>query len=81
LETLREALTPSYAAPEQWPGQRPTPATDIYALGCIIHAIVNSKLPVGGDMGSVRQAHLHNPPPDLKGVEPRLASLVNSIAA
>ncbi|MDM3788590.1 protein kinase, partial [Proteus mirabilis] len=40
LETLREALTPSYAAPEQWLGQRPTSATDIYALGCIIHALV-----------------------------------------
>ena len=79
LETLREALTPSYAAPEQWLGQRPTPATDIYALGCIIHALVNGKPPFGGDMVSVREAHLRSPPPELKGVEPRLASLVNSM--
>lgn len=79
LETLREALTPSYAAPEQWLGQRPTSATDIYALGCIIHALVNGKPPFGGELVSVRQAHLHNPPPDLKGVEPRLASLVSSM--
>jgi hypothetical protein len=79
LQTLRDALTPSYAAPEQWLGQRPTAATDVYALGCIIHAIVNGKPPFGGDLDSVRNAHLHNPPPDLQGVDPRLASLVNSM--
>jgi serine/threonine protein kinase len=33
LETLRECLTPAYAAPEQWLGQRPASATDVYALG------------------------------------------------
>ena len=79
METLREALTPSYAAPEQWLGQRPTPATDVYALGCIIHALMNGNPPFGGDMASVKQAHLHKPPPDLKGAEPRLASLVSSM--
>jgi len=79
LETLREALTPSYAAPEQWLGQRPTSATDIYALGCIIHALVNGKPPFSGDVVSVREAHLHNSPPELIGVEPRLASLVGSM--
>jgi serine/threonine-protein kinase len=79
LETLRSALTPSYAAPEQWMGLRPTSATDVYALGCIIHAILNGHPPFRGDVDSVRNAHLHSPPPDLKGVEPRLASLVNAM--
>ncbi len=31
------ALTPAYAAPEQWQGQSVTTATDIYALGLLIH--------------------------------------------
>ena len=30
VETLRSMLTPAYAAPEQWIGDRPTTATDIY---------------------------------------------------
>jgi len=27
--------TPAYMAPEQWQGQDPTPATDVYALACV----------------------------------------------
>ena len=30
--TLKKELTPYYAAPEQWRGQRATTATDVYAL-------------------------------------------------
>jgi serine/threonine-protein kinase len=44
LETLRRSLTPAYAAPEQWTGERPTPATDIYAVGCIINALFTAVL-------------------------------------
>jgi serine/threonine protein kinase len=79
LQTLRDALTPSYAAPEQWLEHRPTHATDVYALGCIIHALVGGKPPFGGDLANVRHAHLHSLPPDLNGVEPRLASLVSAM--
>jgi len=35
LETLRNSLTPAYAAPEQWQLQRPTSATDIYSVGVL----------------------------------------------
>ncbi len=35
IRTLKDALSPPYAAPEQWDGQRTTHATDVYALGCI----------------------------------------------
>jgi len=28
--------TPAYMAPEQWQGQDPTPATDVYALACVV---------------------------------------------
>jgi serine/threonine protein kinase len=27
--------TPGYMAPEQWRGERPSPATDVYALSCV----------------------------------------------
>ncbi|MBX6385674.1 MAG: serine/threonine protein kinase [Microbispora sp.] len=35
LRTLKGALSPPYAAPEQWDGRRASHATDVYALGCI----------------------------------------------
>jgi len=35
--------TPQYAAPEQFEGREPSPATDIYALGAVLHFLVTLK--------------------------------------
>jgi serine/threonine-protein kinase len=48
LNTMRESLTPPYAAPEQWRGDRPSKATDVYALGCIMHALSRGTPPFPG---------------------------------
>lgn len=77
LETLRTSLTPAYAAPEQWRGERPGHAADVYALGCIIYALINGSPPFVGDNDTLRQKHLHDVPPSLTGVPPRLAALVS----
>src|SRR5215813_2384424 len=37
--------TPDYMAPELWRGQRPSKASDIYALGVILYEIVTGRLP------------------------------------
>ena len=79
LESLRTSLTPSYAAPEQWRGERPTSATDIYALGCIFHAMITGQPPFVGDADAVREAHLHSPAPSLSGIDSRLAGLVTTM--
>lgn len=77
LETLRDSLTPPYAAPEQWLGEPPTRATDVYALGCVLHTMINGKPPFSGDMDAIRRAHLFDPPPDLNGMPPQLNGLVH----
>jgi serine/threonine protein kinase len=62
LETLRKCLTPMYAAPEQWKGDRPSSETDVYALGCIIHAVFTGNPPFSGTLDDVRESHLHDVP-------------------
>ncbi len=65
LETLRSNLTPSYAAPEQWQLQRPTNATDIYAVGCIVHTLITGQPPFTGDMDALYEHHMRSIPPPL----------------
>jgi serine/threonine-protein kinase len=79
LESLRSSLTPAYAAPEQWRGERPTTATDVYALGCIFYAMLNGNPPFVGDVDDIRDAHLHTPAPPLSGFDARIAGLVSTM--
>jgi eukaryotic-like serine/threonine-protein kinase len=81
LRTLRRCLTHGYAAPEQWREERSTKATDVYALGCLIHALLDGRPPFMGETTEVQDAHLHKAPPALaKSIaSPRLASLVTQM--
>ena len=53
--------TPRYAAPEQLRGESPTPCTDIYAAGLVLHELVTGKAPFGHlkEIGAILQAHLN----------------------
>lgn len=77
METLRNSLTPTYAAPEQWRGERPTTATDIYALGCIIHALFTGSPPFKGSIDDIRESHLHVAPEPLTVLAPRFSAFVS----
>lgn len=61
LNTLKDCLSPLYAAPEQWRLERATKATDVYAFGCIAFALLTGCPPFAS--GDLRQRHLNEDPP------------------
>jgi serine/threonine protein kinase len=73
-DTRKYAMTPPYAAPEQWRFERVTNATDIYALGILAHEMLSGAAPFPGV--DYRDEHLHDLPPALTGVSGPLASLI-----
>jgi serine/threonine-protein kinase len=66
-------LTPAYAAPEQWLDEAVGPAADQYALAATLYTCLAGHPPFHPRRGpSLREAHLHEPPPALTGVVPDL---------
>jgi hypothetical protein len=77
LQTLKGCLSAPYAAPEQWRFERASAATDVYALGCIGHALLTGKPPFAGqDVEDFSRQHQHDEPPPLDGHDSRLRSLL-----
>lgn len=73
-DTRKRAMTPPYAAPEQWLLKRATSATDVYALGAIGYEILSGhRLFDGPDFA---EQHLHEVPAALTAGTRRLRVLV-----
>lgn len=75
-QTVKECLSPEYAAPEQWLYEHATAATDVYAVGCIAYAILGGTPPFTGSIPELQEKHLHVAPPDLPGAGPQLRAVV-----
>ena len=70
-----------YMSPEQIRGEDVSPATDVYALGCVMWECLTGAPPFGGRPSMrVLFAHLQEPPPDLTAlradVDPAIARAV-----
>jgi serine/threonine protein kinase len=63
-----------YMSPEQIRGEDVSPATDIYALGCVMFEVLTGTPPFGGRPSMrVLFAHLQEPPPDLSATRPDIS--------
>lgn len=71
--------TPAYMSPEQIKGERPTPLTDMYALGIVMwHCLMGAPPYTRGD---IAYQHVHVPLPPLEGVDPQLERIVRKAAS
>jgi serine/threonine protein kinase len=69
--------TPAYMAPEQALAQPVGPYTDLYALGVMAYEMLRGRPPFEGDSPvSVLYKHVSERPPELAGIDPRIASWV-----
>jgi serine/threonine protein kinase len=75
---LRGAGTPGFMAPEQWRGEPPTPASDVFSVGVLLYDMLAGKLPFDTKGETLVD---DKPAPRLSGVRARLAALVARLLA
>lgn len=79
--TMKDFLSAHYAAPEQWNSEHATHATDVYALGCIIHELLTGKtLFDGATQADLARRHRSEPAPITAG-SATLQSLLHRMLA
>lgn len=76
--TLKGFLSPPYGSPEQWRGDKPTQASDIYSLGCIAYKILNSNPPfLGPGREDYQLQHLNDSPPIIENINPKFRTFLS----
>lgn len=76
--------SPHYFAPEQARGEKPSPASDVYAIGIVMFEMLTGRLPYGGaTQRDLALAHIQQPIPLVSDINPavpeKLAQIVYKI--
>jgi serine/threonine protein kinase len=71
LTSERLAGTPTFMAPELFQGARPSPQSDIYAVGVMLYYLLSGRLPFASDsIAALIGLHQNQPVPDIEDIVP-----------
>ena len=73
------AGTPGYMPPEAITGGTITPASDLYAVGCLAYELLTGRLPFEGRVLEVVRAHVEAPPPPPSRLAPQVPADLEAI--
>ncbi len=74
--------SPPYMPPEQVLGNPVGPASDVYALGCVIHEMVTGRVPfVETPHRSYRDHHINTPAPAMRAARPDVPANLDDLVA
>ena len=80
--TMWNAMSPAYAAPEQWKGEKPTLETDIYQLGCTLYHMFTKELPFRGENAfALMNQHLNVTPKRATELNAKIPSKISDAIA
>ena len=69
--------TAKYLSPEQVDGQQATPASDVYAVGCVLYEMLAGQPPFTGDTAiAIALAHTRDRVPDIRKARPDVSPAV-----
>jgi tetratricopeptide (TPR) repeat protein len=71
--------TPAYLAPELWRGESASPASDLYAIGVMLHELSTGSPPFSGDLSAVVSGHLDDEPPRPSRLRPELPKALDGL--
>lgn len=79
----REAVvwgSPHYFAPEQAKGEKPTAASDVYAIGIVMFEMLTGRLPyMGTTQQELAMAHIKEAVPQVNQFNPQVGELLNQL--